>query len=137
MPIGEPVSLVLVIVACLTDMRHHRIPNSLTYAGFIVGTLLILLGQTPMASAILGFSMLFGSSLLVYSLGALGGGDVKLLGALGLLLGFETSFALLFGVWLGALIFWGIAFVRGRKGTCELPMAPVVAAAFGAAIVFV
>ncbi|MEO0924136.1 MAG: A24 family peptidase, partial [Pseudomonadota bacterium] len=120
MPIGEPVSLVLVFVACLTDMRHHRIPNSLTYTGFVVGTLLILLGQTPMASAILGFSMLFGSSLLVYSLGALGGGDVKLLGALGLLLGFETSFALLFGVWLGALVFWGIAFVRGRKVTCEL-----------------
>ncbi len=71
------------------DVRSGRIPNRLTYAAVLAG--LLLHGLTQGAAGwlqALGGMLLGGGMLLpVYLLGGMGGGDVKLMAAVGALAG--------------------------------------------------
>jgi prepilin peptidase CpaA len=88
----EPLSLaaaVAVTVAVVTDLRRRRIPNWLTGAALAVGLLGGLWiggpagGLTSLAGAALGLVLL----LPFYAVRGMGAGDVKLLAAVGALLG--------------------------------------------------
>jgi prepilin peptidase CpaA len=76
-------------VAVITDLRRRRIPNWLTGATLATGLLLNLWlgglagGLSAIEGAALGFLLL----IPFYALRAMGAGDVKLLAALGALLG--------------------------------------------------
>ncbi len=79
---------VLLTLAAVCDIRSHRIPNPLVLAGLAVGLawhgwhggwLGLLLSLEGMGVA--------APALLPYALGGLGAGDVKLLGAVGALMG--------------------------------------------------
>jgi prepilin peptidase CpaA len=75
-------------VACFTDLRSRRIPNRLNIL-IAVGLLALHLsgrGWPGLIDAALAFTICFGIGLLFYSLGVLGAGDVKLLGAISLAL---------------------------------------------------
>jgi prepilin peptidase CpaA len=81
--------IILSGVACVTDIRRRRIPNLLVLTGLLLGALLNFraaglegLGAS-LAGAALGLALL----LPFYALGGMGAGDVKLLAALGALLG--------------------------------------------------
>lgn len=79
----------LVITAVYTDLRWSRIPNRLTFSAMAIG----LLVQTWMGglhgvlSSMEGLGVGMGLLLLPYAYRAIGAGDVKLMAAIGSLLG--------------------------------------------------
>lgn len=81
-----------VCVAAYWDVREKRIPNRFTlpmfYAGFGYQLILSLVdGWHHLGSGICGFLIGFGILFLLWFVGSGGGGDVKLMGALGIWLG--------------------------------------------------
>jgi len=80
---------VLVLLAIYSDLRWRRIPNCLTLPAITLGFLLNFLGNSWNGLIFAFFGLLVGIGLLMlpYLLGGMGGGDVKLMGALGALLG--------------------------------------------------
>jgi prepilin peptidase CpaA len=105
----------LTIAAAATDLRTRRIPNVLTVSGFAVALALrIGLGWPGLREGLLGAGLALVISLVLLSVGAIAGGDAKLLIALGAFMGPERFFGslLLIGV-VGGLIGVGNAIRRG------------------------
>lgn len=82
------ISVAALGVACVTDLRARRIPNKLN--GTLALGLLALhvhgAGLTGLLDALIALVICFGVGLVMYLLGALGAGDVKLMAALSLAL---------------------------------------------------
>ena len=81
--------LLIALLACVTDLRTRRIPNLLTFGAALAG--LVFHSFAPVGegftAAALGWLLGIAIFFLPFALGGLGGGDVKLLGALGAWLG--------------------------------------------------
>jgi len=77
------------LTACVTDLRSRRIPNVLTFGAAAAAVVYggATGGWSGLGNAALGW--LIGAAVFIvpFALGGLGGGDVKLLGALGAWLG--------------------------------------------------
>ena len=109
----EPVTTVLLVMtmgaAAAFDLWSRRIPNWLTLGGLAAALLLrSVTGVHPLLDGLAGAGLGFGLGLVCMVLGALGGGDGKLLMAAGAFFGFRpfVGALLLIGV-LGGLL--GIA----------------------------
>lgn len=81
-------------VAAVCDLRTRRIPNGLTLPMLLCGvffwlTFAVFHGAQFLISPMLGFLAGFGILFVLWRLGAVGGGDVKLMGALGIWLGLD------------------------------------------------
>ena len=72
-----------------SDVRWRKIPNCLTLPAIALGFVLNLVGNgwNGLLFALMGLVVGMGLLMLPYLLGGMGGGDVKLMGALGTLLG--------------------------------------------------
>ena len=79
----------ITIVAAFTDIRSRRIPNWLVLSGLAAGFGLniILSGWPGLKSAALGFGLALLIYVPLFILRAMGGGDVKLMAAVGCLAG--------------------------------------------------
>lgn len=79
---------ILLTLAAVCDIRTHRIPNALTLAGLTLGLMWHGWrgGSSGLFLSLEGMAVA-GLALLPYALGGLGAGDVKLLGAVGALMG--------------------------------------------------
>jgi len=101
-------------VASVIDVRTRRIPNWLTYSAMLFG-----IGYHTLNNGVQGF--LYGAEglflglavlIIIYLLGGTGAGDVKLMGAVGALLGPEGVItasvftALIGGLYALALLLW-------------------------------
>jgi len=103
MPDVSPDSILLVLVvaaftaaAAVWDMRHRRIPNALTLPVFGLGLVYQAFhGWSSLADAGLGFLLGFGTLFVLWMIGGGGGGDVKLMGALSVWLGFRMTLLVL------------------------------------------
>lgn len=98
--VNEVLLLPLLLSAVWKDVRESRIPNALTFAFMLLGVLLALMPAQPAGAVWMALKgLLLGGGLLLpfYLLGLMGGGDVKLMAALGALLGWPgiASVALL------------------------------------------
>jgi len=83
------VALAIAAIGAVTDYRSRRIPNWLTGPSILLGLILhlVLGGWRDMASAALAGLLCGGLFLIFFLAGGMGGGDVKLIAAVGCLAG--------------------------------------------------
>lgn len=123
-------ALAILAIGTITDFRIREVPDWVNYSGIAIGLgLRAIMSASSLewsfiVSGLIGFGIFYGFALMMFYLGQWGGGDSKMLMALGALLGFEfrpdsalVSFAvnmLLVGAAYGVL--WSIYLaVRHRK----------------------
>ena len=77
----------VLIVAAYTDLLHRKVYNWLTLPACILGVglhwTLAEVGGPGLTASLAGLGIGFGVFLVAYVLGGVGGGDVKLMGAIG------------------------------------------------------
>ncbi len=91
----EALLLAVVLGAAVYDVRYRRIPNWLSLSGVLVGLALnaFLDPVWPgLRLSLMGLGMGFGVYFLLYALRAMGAGDVKLMAAVGALVGWRDWF---------------------------------------------
>jgi len=83
--------------AAVWDLRTRRIPNKLTLPVFGLGLLyqVVFSGLAGLSDAGLAFLLGFGVLFVLWLIGGGGGGDVKLIGALSVWLGFKLTLMVL------------------------------------------
>ena len=121
----EALLLALVLGAAVYDVRYRRIPNWLNVTGVVLGLLLnsfLYQGTSPsvfgfagLFFALKGLGLAFLIYLFLYAIRAMGAGDVKLMAAVGAIVGWENWF----GIFLITAVIGGIMSVilvvsRGR-----------------------
>jgi prepilin peptidase CpaA len=126
----EAVLIALLLGAAVFDVRYRRIPNWLTLAGVLMGLgLNAFLDQGRpglFVSSLKGLAIAFGVYFALYALHAMGAGDVKLMAAVGAVVGWPNWFgifivtAILGGIMALILVaargrvkktFWNVAFI--------------------------
>ncbi|RMH36877.1 MAG: prepilin peptidase [Nitrospirae bacterium] len=77
------------VIAAATDVRSGRIPNAITFPLASIGVAVhgITRGWDGVLFSLEGLAVGLGALLLFYALGGMGAGDVKLLGAVGAVIG--------------------------------------------------
>ena len=85
----EGAVVVVAIVACVCDLRTRRIPNALTFGAALAaaGFHVVTGGATGLMASAAGWLLGIALFFPFFALRGMGGGDVKLLGALGAWLG--------------------------------------------------
>ena len=131
MPDLSPGSILLVIVAAaftsaaaVWDVRERRIPNKLTLPVFAIGLVYqAFYGWSGLVDAGSGFLVGFGTLFVLWMIGGGGGGDVKLMGALSVWLGFEMTLLVLIVstlivvvVTVGTMVWSGVTGHHGKTG---------------------
>lgn len=96
----------LLIISSYTDWKYRKIYNKVTVTCFLAGLLLSVLYDFPgsLGNALLASSVAFAIFFIMFTLGQMGGGDVKLATAIGAL----TGFPFILNVLLWAIIAGGI-----------------------------
>lgn len=131
-------------VVTFVDMATMEIPPELNWIILglgIVSTVMTLIGKSEITivQRLVGFVCISGFMLLLTIIvrGAFGGGDIKLMAAAGLLMGWKeilTSF--IFGLFMGAAI-GAVLLARRKKGGKEhMPFGPSLCAGLVAASIF-
>jgi prepilin peptidase CpaA len=147
------VLFILLTVAVYMELKESRIPNWLTLSGMASGLFIAYLhGSSAFDSSLGGLVIGFGFLFIFYVFGGLGGGDVKLMGAAGSLMGMEmTKPAIFYTTFIGAFIammmviwrkdFWlrigqslrSLAFWRKQDKNQSAPL-PAIKVPYGIAI---
>jgi prepilin peptidase CpaA len=108
----------LLLALCVTtDLRNRRIPNAITLAGMLAGLALgaATHGVAGFAASAYGLLLAIALLFLPFALGGIGGGDVKMMAAVGALVGPQALLAsLLAGMILGGVVAVGVLWRRGR-----------------------
>ena len=108
--------VLLALVTSVTDIRTRRIPNWTVVAGFAAGILGngFASGWLGLQSALLGFLCGFALYLPLFLLQGRGGGDLKLMAAMGTITGYPNFlFLFLFTSVLGGIFAVGYLLIRG------------------------
>lgn len=110
--------VVLVLTAAVYDVRYRRVPNWCSVSGAVLGLALNTFlsgGLAGFLFSLKGLLLGFGLYFLLYAVHAMGAGDVKLMGAVGAVVGWEDWF----GIFLVTAIIGGflavcVMVLRGR-----------------------
>ncbi|MDQ1468992.1 MAG: prepilin peptidase CpaA [Bryobacterales bacterium] len=123
------VLITLVLAASIYDMRYRRIPNWLSLTGAVTGIALnsfLYQGWPGLRLSLVGLTVAFSAYFALYSLRAMGAGDVKLMAAIGALTGVRDWFGIFIitaliggiaGLWLVAMrgrlrkTVWNVGFI--------------------------
>lgn len=103
----EALLLALVLGAAVYDVRYRKIPNWLTMLGAACGLALntfLYQGWAGLRLSLAGLGLAFGIYLGLYALRAMGAGDVKLMAAIGAIVGWQDWF----GIFVVTAIIGGI-----------------------------
>jgi prepilin peptidase CpaA len=95
----------------VADLKWRKIPRGLTAAGLLVG-LVINAFKGQIASSLSAALLGFGIGLALFSLGAIGGGDVKLIAALGAMLGLKPWALAMYGAVVVAALMAIVQIIR-------------------------
>lgn len=114
------ITLILVVgISLYTDLVERRIYNKVLLPGFLIGVVLNVLnsGWSGLTFSLWGFLLGFGILLIPFLKGGIGGGDVKLLGTIGAIAGWEFVGITALGAGVfGGLIAIGILLYEKRLG---------------------
>lgn len=117
-PSVEVILIVMVLAAAVYDVRYRRIPNWVSVTGAAIGLALntfLYRGAPGLLFAVKGLAVAFGLYFLLYALHAMGAGDVKLMGAVGSLVGWQDWFGIfLISAILGGMMALIVTVARGR-----------------------
>jgi prepilin peptidase CpaA len=113
------VTAVIVVIGCaaaLDDLRRRQVSNWITVpaAAAGLGAWSILAGFSGLLFSIEGLLVGFGSFLLLYIFGGMGGGDLKLMAGFGALLGPSSTLVAVClsltagGIWAAGMLGYGI-----------------------------
>jgi prepilin peptidase CpaA len=115
---------VLLVGGVFTELTRRRVPNALTVFGMATGLLLgYLPGGISLKASLGGLAIGFGLLFLFYMFGGMGGGDVKMMGAVGALLGYPLIVpvvmytALVGGLMAILMLIWNGEFWAGMAGS--------------------
>jgi prepilin peptidase CpaA len=114
------VALTVGLIACITDVRSRRIPNVLTFGAAGAALLFhgVEAGASGLMTAVAGWLVGVVLFLPFFLLRGMGGGDVKLLAALGAWLGPGDAFWLaIYTSLAGGVMGIAVAFARGYLQT--------------------
>jgi len=112
MSLAHLVAIAIAAMACVTDLRSRRIPNALTFGGAAAALVFhtVSTGGAGLLTSLAGWGLGVACFLLPFALGGLGGGDIKLVAAL--------------GAWLGpALTIWMAMYTGVAGGVVALVVA--------------
>lgn len=116
MTVTSIVALLSALVACAFDVRTRRIPNALTLASAVAALVFhaITGGAEGWLTAAGGWAIGIAIFFVPFALGGMGGGDVKLLGALGAWLGpIDVMWLALYTSVVGGVLALIVAIARG------------------------
>ena len=112
------VLILVVLAAAVYDVRYRRIPNWVSVSGAAIGLVLnsfLYRGLPGFLFSLKGLALGFGVYFLLFAIHAMGAGDVKLMGAVGALVGWENWFAIfLVTALLGGILALIVVALRGR-----------------------
>ena len=105
----------VMLAAAATDLRSHRIPNRLVIAGLALGLVTRgLLGWSALGSGIVAAVAALALGMMLFSLGAMGAGDGKLMAVVGAFMGIENGIlALMSAAIVGGVLSMVLAARRG------------------------
>jgi prepilin peptidase CpaA len=119
----------LLVVGTVWDLRRREIPDAIPLALIASAVAATALGRSPHGwlGLLLGFILALGLGMLLFWRGGFGGGDVKVLAALGAIVGPGSLFPLLFCVAMAGGLFAVVAVARGKS---DLAYAPAITLGF-------
>lgn len=112
-------AIAVAAAAAWYDCKERRIPNRLVAAGMVTGLVLGLVtgGLRGLGAAVVGLLVGVGILFVPFALGWVGAGDVKLLAAVGSILGAKgAAFSMLYGAVAGGIISAAVLVRRRRLG---------------------
>lgn len=119
--LGDLICVAVCLIAAAYDVRTRRLPDLLTLPALTVGLLLSLSGGGySLAAAVIAVALLGGLFAMFAAVGGMGWGDVKLMAAVGALLGWPAPawaivlYVLLFTTFAGGALAVIAALRRGR-----------------------
>jgi Flp pilus assembly protein protease CpaA len=117
------VALFFVLLATVFDLKSREVPDTISLGLLACAVAAMALGyQGPGWGSMLGgLALGFGLSGIFFVLGGLGGGDVKMITALGAAIGHPAIWTALFWIALAGGGFSLIALIRGRRDLAYFP----------------
>lgn len=109
--------LALVIGSAAYDIPYRRIPNPFTVGGVLLGLAMnsFLYGWAGLQMSLTGLVVGFGAYFILYSMRAMGAGDVKLMAAIGAIVGWQNWFGIfIFTAIVGGVASMVLMAMRGR-----------------------
>jgi leader peptidase (prepilin peptidase)/N-methyltransferase len=119
----------LLIVVSFIDLKHRIIPNIVVMVTLIIGIIFSFIGDISFASSMLGM-MVGGGLLFIFAIipGAMGGGDIKLMFALGAYLGhIKILWALILAFIVASIISIILILFKIKSRKDYIPFAPFLA----------
>ncbi len=130
--------LAVLIVAAFIDAEHKVIPDRLVAVLFVLGIIHVFISGEGYLSHIIGLFAVSVPFLLIALLtGGMGGGDIKLMAAAGLFLGWKSAvLSVIIGSAAGAVyaVYLLLAKRAGRKS--EVPFGPFLSLGIGLSVLF-
>jgi len=128
----------LLVIAMFADIKGYIIPNEINFVGFLAGIILTFLkfnvnvnsGLDSIAGMLVGFLVFLaiaGLSILLFKREGMGGGDIKLMGVIGLYLGFFNNIQVfILSFFIAAIISIFLLATKIKKTSEYIPFGPFI-----------